>query len=174
MVIIGPESDPAKIKGLSNATEALKQIAKTNSPYIMNNIPSVRYLTGTLMAGAKLSENRSWFLDEGKMKGRAIKFAEKKQGYVIFGAFPFLRFKQKSNSKMKILVHTDPILQRVMVSVIVNPKKIKGVNLDAAKALQTFLLSKRTQARIAAFRAKGSNQQLWWPAARHNAMHSLK
>ena len=84
------------------------------------------------------------------------------------GALPFLKFKDKNCSAMEILVSADPILQRVMASVIVNPDKVEGVNVKGAEALQAYLLAPRTQARIAAYRSPGSDAQLWWPAGRHN------
>jgi ABC-type tungstate transport system permease subunit len=55
-----------------------------------------------------------------------------------------------------------------MVSIIVNPKKVAGVNSDGAKAFQEFLLVPATQARIRAFRCPDFDQQAWWPAGRHN------
>jgi ABC-type tungstate transport system permease subunit len=55
-----------------------------------------------------------------------------------------------------------------MVSIIVNPKKVAGVNADGAKAFQEFLLAPATQARIRAFRYPDFDQQSWWPAGRHN------
>ena len=69
---------------------------------------------------------------------------------------------------MEILVSADPILQRIMASVIVSPEKIKGVNVKGAEALQDFLLAPETQAKIAAYVTPGSKQQLWWPAGRDN------
>lgn len=173
MAIIGPSDDPAGIKGFASATAAFKQIAETKSPYILNNLNGVRYLTQILFEGAGRPDKKNWFLDTGEGKGRALKLAEQKNGYVIFGAIPFLKFKKKHNSKLEILISDDSVLQRVMASTVVNPKKIEGINLKGAEALQAFLLEPRTQARIAAFRSEGSNTQLWWPAARSNATSSL-
>ena len=55
-----------------------------------------------------------------------------------------------------------------MAAVIVNPEKLKGVNVEGATALRDYLLSPQTQARIAAFRSPRSDEQLWWPAGRDN------
>ena len=104
---------------------------------------------------------------------RRMKLAEEKQAYVMWGAFPFLRFKQKHDTGLNILVSADPVLQRVMAAVVVKPDKVKGVNVEGAEAFVTYLLAPATQAKIAAFRSPGSDLQLWWPAARDNSVDHL-
>jgi len=87
---------------------------------------------------------------------------------VIYGAFPFLRYKKATELPLDLMVIGDPILQRIMVSALIKPVKISGVNYKAAKAFQEFLLSPQAQAMVRAYRVEGSGAQLWWPAARHN------
>ena len=72
-------------------------------------------------------------MDPGVARADAVRLAEQRQAYVIWGALPFLKFKDKNRSAMEILVSADPILQRVMASVIVNPDKVEGVNVKARK-----------------------------------------
>jgi len=62
----------------------------------------------------------------------------------------------------------DPLLQRVMMTVIVNPEKIQAVNVAGAFALQKYLTSPQTQARIRAFRYPNVPYELFWPASRDN------
>jgi ABC-type tungstate transport system permease subunit len=66
------------------------------------------------------------------------------------------------------MVLEDPLLQRIMVSVRVMPKKVSGINTRGAMAFQQYLLESKTQARIRAFRYPGIDQQIWWPAGRDN------
>ncbi len=167
--IIGPKSDPAHIRGMTSAVEAFAQIAKTKSPFIANDLPGVKYLTSVLWEQAGEPDKTGWFLETGVSKGQAVNAADEKQGYVIFGAFPFLRWKSKHTSEMEIMVAADPLLQRVMASIVVNSAKVPGVNTAGAIALQDFLLQPKTQASIAKFRSPGSDVQLWWPAGRHNS-----
>ena len=166
--IIGPKQDPANIRGLTSATEAFRRIAETNSPFVKNQIPGVLYLTEILEKAAQWPEHTPWVLDESVAKGKAIQVAEERRAYVVWGALPFLRYKKKKGANLEILVSADPVLQRIMASVIVNPDKVKGVNVEGAEALQEFLLSPQTQARIASYRTPGNKNQLWWPAGRDN------
>jgi hypothetical protein len=62
----------------------------------------------------------------------------------------------------------DPLLQRVMVSVLIKPDRVAGVNYEAAKSFQKYLLSPRAQVLVRDFRVENCDRQLWWPAARHN------
>jgi tungstate transport system substrate-binding protein len=172
-VIAGPKSDPAKIGGLTSASEALRRIAAARAPFVANALPSMSYIFDLIWEEAGRPSKDGWVIATGESKGRAMKLAEEKQAYVMWGAFPFLRFKQKHDTGLNILVSADPVLQRVMAAVVVKPDKVKGVNVEGAEAFVTYLLAPATQAKIAAFRSPGSDLQLWWPAARDNSVDHL-
>jgi tungstate transport system substrate-binding protein len=169
MAIIGPKSDPAHIRGMTSASDAFRRIADAKAPFVPNALPSVMYLTEYLWERSGEPDKAGWYLDPKESKGQAIKRAEEKGAYVIWGALPFLRFAEQHETQMEILVASDPILQRVMASVVVNPDKVTGVNVEGAAAFEEYLTSPQAQARVAAFRSHGIDLQLWWPAARSNA-----
>ena len=166
--LIGPKNDPAGIRGLSSASEALSRIARAKAPFIANPQPGVEYLTSILWEAAGRPGKGDWFVETDRVQAAAALLAEEKQGYFIWGAYPFLRFASQRESRLEILVSRDPLLQRTMAAVIVNPQKVKGVNVEGATALRDYLLSPQTQARIATFRSPWSDKQLWWPAGRDN------
>lgn len=168
-VIAGPKSDPAKIGGLTSASEALRRIADARAPFVANALPSMSYIFELIWQEAGRPPKDGWVIATEESKGRAMKLAEEKQAYVMWGAFPFLRFKEKHNSGLEILVSADPLLQRVMAAVVVRPDKVQRANAQGAEEFVTYLLAPETQAKIAAFRSRGSDLQLWWPAARNNA-----
>jgi len=168
-VLIGHRSDPAKVRGLTSVAEALERIAALKAPFVHNNIPGIDYLTEIALESAGQPDRAGWFIDDGHAKVAAILLAEEKKGYVIWGAFPFLRFdSERASSELEILVAEDPSLQRIMAAIVVKPDKVPGVNADGAQALVDYLLSPPVQAKIAAFRPPGSDRQLWWPAGRNN------
>ena len=70
---------------------------------------------------------------------------------------------------MDALVVGDPMFQRVMVSIVVKPARIQGVDEAGALGFERFLLDPSTQARIRQFRHHGLLQGTWWPAGRNNA-----
>ena len=168
-VLIGHRSDPAKGRGLTSVAEALERIAAVKAPFVHNDIPGIDYLTEIALESAGQPDRSGWFIDDGQVKAAAILLAEENKGYVIWGAFPFLRFdSERASSELEILVAEDPSLQRIMAAIVVKPDKVPGVNADGARALVDYLLSPRVQAKIAAFRTPGSDLQLWWPAGRNN------
>lgn len=60
-----------------------------------------------------------------------------------------------------------------MVSIVVNPARVQGVNEAGALALQRYLLSPASQARMRQFRHHGLSDQTWWPVGRFNAASEL-
>ena len=66
-----------------------------------------------------------------------------------------------------LVVH-DAIFQRIMVAMVVNGKRVPGVNVDGAEAFQKFLVAPATQVRVSVFRYPDFAQQAWWPAGRNN------
>ena len=111
---------------------------------------------------------QGWLIYEAVAKGQAMKQADKRQAYTLWGATPFLRFSQQHQPDLEILVSADPLLQRVMAISLVNADKVQGINKAGAEMLRDYLLSTPVQARISAYRQRGYEAQLWWPAARHN------
>lgn len=168
-VLIGHASDPAGVAGLTSVAEALKRIAEAKAPYIHNEIEGAGYLTETILEMIGQPERSGWFVQAGRRNAAAALLAEQERGYMIWGAWPFLRFtNRRGASSLEILVWDDPMLHRVMSATVVNPDKVEGVNSQGGEALLDYILSPPAQAKIAAFRSPDSPLQLWWPAGRDN------
>jgi tungstate transport system substrate-binding protein len=169
MALLGPKSDPAQVRGLTDAVEAFRRIAASQSPFVTNNGAGTKYLEDILWLGAKIDKKGSWHLDLKSHGAQAAQDAASKNAYVLWGLSPYLRLNRKGPIAIEPLVIQDPIFQRMMVAIVVNPQKIMGVNSQGAIAFQNFLLSPAMQARIREFRYPDFKSQAWWPAGRHNA-----
>ena len=172
MALIGPSSDPAGVRGVRSLSEAFRRITATKSRYVANASAGAAYLEAIATAG--MSSGRPVSLDSGGLENAAaVRFAAERGAYVIWGVPPFLRWKRQQPieqaTDLEPLVIDDPTMQRIMVAIVVNPSAVKGVNSPGAEAFQSFLLSPAVQARIAAFRYRDFDQQVWWPAGRHNS-----
>lgn len=175
MVIAGPADDPAKIRGLSNAVEAFRRIAAAKAPFVANTLPAVSMVVDYLWEAAGKPDKTGWFVEGDQARVRAVRLAEEKGGYVIWGAPPFLQFSQKHGTALEILMSEDSIFQRTMCAVLVDPDKVVGANADAASRFLSYLLSPRAQARVSGYRTpQSAERQLWWPAAQHNDAHDLR
>jgi tungstate transport system substrate-binding protein len=171
--LLGPPSDPARVQDLTDLVEAFRRIARTQSPFVVNNTEGIKYLIDVLWEAAGSPAKEGWYSDQEVQGQEAIAKAAQQGGYVLWGLTPFLRTQKQNRLELQPLVLNDPLLQRIMVTVAVEPDKVPGVNVTGAEAFQRYLLDPATQARIRAFRLPGIDQQIWWPAGRNNAGYVL-
>ena len=85
MALVGPASDPAKIRGLEDAVEAFKRIAATNSPFVVNEIDGIRYLVEVLWNGGRQTGSQR-LATRSQARRRALREAEKLGAYIVLGA----------------------------------------------------------------------------------------
>jgi tungstate transport system substrate-binding protein len=165
MALFGPKDDPAQIRGMTNAADALARIAKTRSTFVVNASHGARYLESILWQNAGIDQFGEWHIDRNTAGKAAMELATRQSAYVLWGFAPYLRFKQRSGTDLEPLVVGDPLFQRIMVSIVVNAE---GNAAEDASAFERYLLSPEAQSRIRAFRYPGFQQPMWWPAGRHN------
>jgi tungstate transport system substrate-binding protein len=167
--LLGPSGDPAHVGGLNDAVEAFRRIAHQRARFLVNNSAAEKYLAEILWEGAGRPDKGNWYIDRGLQQQQAVEAAAELGAYTLWGLVPFLRLRERSELDMEALLLSDPLLQRIMVSVVVNPEKIPGSHVKGALALQRYMIAPATQARIRSFRYPGLNHQMWWPSGRNNA-----
>jgi tungstate transport system substrate-binding protein len=173
-VLVGPASDPAGIRGLSDAADAISRIARRGGEFLVNNAPTERYLADVLWRTAGSPAKSGWQVDLQLRDQAAIETAAQRGAYTVWGLVPFVRLQQMRAEQgrplgLEPLVMADSLFQRVMVSIVVNAARIAGVDQAGALAFERFLLDPSTQSRMRAFRHHGLTAQTWWPAGRNNA-----
>lgn len=171
--LVGPEADPVGIRGLGDAVEAFRLMVARGGEFIVNNAPTERYLADILWEASGRPAKTGWYLDLGLRDQAAIEMAARRGAYTLWGVVPFARLRDQGLLGMDALVLNDPLLQRVMVAIVVNPERVPNVSTEAATMLQRFLLEPSTQARMRQFRHHGLGAQTWWPAGRNNAGSEL-
>jgi len=173
-VIIGPSSDPARVRDLPDAVEGFRRIAQSRSPFVVNNSGIPKYTEDVLWeAAGRPSKEGGWYLDLGLREQNAVQAAAQRGAYTIWGLVPFLQYLQQNPVNLRALLVNDAVLSRMMVSVVLKPEKFPQANVEGAKALEKYLLLPSTQARIRAFRYPGLDHALWWPSARDNSTAAL-
>jgi tungstate transport system substrate-binding protein len=171
--ILGPPDDPAGIRGVTDAIEAFARIARARVPFIVNSLDGQRYVAEVLWNGAGAPARDGWWFDPGANRADALEIAVQKHGYVLWGLTPFAHAQKETARALEPLVFRDPLLQRLMVTIVVKPEKIAGANAEAAHALQTFLLEPATQAKMRLTGYPGLATSAWAPAGRHNRYATL-
>lgn len=172
IALLGPPADPAGVRGLTDLAEAFRRIAASGSTYEVNGSPGLAYLSRIMLEAGGLGP-AAWYVDDGLREAQAVQRASARGAYTLWGVTPFLELTGRTPLKLVPLLTADPILQRVMVSVVVNPDKVRRVNAGAARALQDYLLSPATQARIRAFRHPQLGIPIFFPAGRDNEAAAL-
>src|SRR5882724_8549786 len=133
MALLGPPADPARIRGMTDAADAFRRIAASGAPFVLNDLDGVRYLTEILWHAIGRPARDRWLLDPKHQKDDAMRFASDRGGYTLWGLTPFLRARKQAAFRLEPLVLADPLLQRLLVSVVV---RAPGSNGDGARALQ--------------------------------------
>ena len=167
MALLGPPSDPANVRGLVDLGEAFARIARTKSLYLVNELDGVRYLTEILWHAAGKPDRAGWLVDAEASKDAAVARAAERGGYTLWGLTPFLRLAGARSLALEPLVLADPLLERMMVSIVVKPGGIRRINTEGAMAFQTYLLAPATQAAIRTIHYP-DQAVTWTPAGRHN------
>lgn len=174
LALLGPASDPARVRGMTDAAAALAKIAAAGATFVANDSAGTRYVEKILWISAAVTPAGAWYVDSGEHGRGAAEEASRRGAYVLWGLPPFLRNRGSMKLELEPLVVEDPLFARVMVSVVVEPQQLPAAlaaiaNPEGAKAFQSFLLSPEIQARIRGFRYPGVAHQVWWPAGRHNS-----
>ena len=172
IALLGPPADPAGVRGLGDMTEAFRQIAASGSTYEVNGIPELVYMSKIILEAGGIVPG-TWYVDDGLRQAQAVERASARGAYTLWGVTPFLTLASQRPLQLVPLVTADPILQRVMVSIVVNPNKVRGVDAHTARSLQNYLLSPAAQAQIRAFRHPQLSIPIFFPAGRDNEAAAL-
>jgi len=171
-IIVGPASDPAGIKGVSSATDALKKIADAKITFYSRGDNSGTdqlekqlwtKIGVTVKDGA--ASNPSWYTEASLGMGDLLRVASEKQSYTITDRATYLN-NQKTLS-LAVLVQGDPALLNIYHVIQVNPAKFTDVkiNTEGAKAFADFMVSPETQKLITQYGVDKFGQPLFFPDA---------
>ncbi len=172
-VIIGPMSDPAGIRGSSNATEAFAKIARGggrgDAIFISRADKSGTHML-ELSIWKRLGMDpsnkswASWYLAAGAGMGAVLRMANEKGAYALTDRGTWLSFKSQL-ANMAVLVQGDKILLNPYAIILVNPERHPHRNYNGAIALAKFMISEEGQGLIANFTKGG--ERPFMPIARN-------
>ncbi len=156
-LIVGPASDPAGIRGLTNATQAFRRIWQTNSTFISRADRSgtnVKELAIWALVGYTPSPgNDSWYIETGQGDAASLSVASEKGGYMLTDDGTF--YALEASLHLQILVSGAPFLFNPYHVIVVNPGLHPGVNADAALQYARWLVSSRGQTLISDYEVGG-------------------
>jgi tungstate transport system substrate-binding protein len=163
-LIVGPAGDPAKIKGMSSAMEALRRVAETKATFVSRGDNSgTHQLEKKLWQEAKVQPAGAWYLQAGQGMGATLGIASEKQGYTLTDRATSLAFKKRV--QLDPLVERDRILLNIYSVLEANPAKFPRVNAAGGKAFADFMVSREVQEIIRTFGVDKFGEPLFFPDA---------
>ncbi|MBV5341874.1 MAG: substrate-binding domain-containing protein [Deltaproteobacteria bacterium] len=163
-IIVGPPSDPAKIKGAS-AVDALKRIAKTGAIFVSRGDNSGTHAKEKgLWKGAAINpDGQKWYQQTGIGMGQSLNVAAEKKGYILTDRATYLALNKGLG--LIILNEGDSKLLNVYHVIELNAVKWPKVNSQGGKAFADFMVAKTTQAVIGRFGVEKFGAPLFFPDA---------
>ena len=163
-VMIGPEADAAKVRGLK-ASDALKRIAEAKAPFVSRGDRSgthVRELDMWKRAGID-PKGQTWYRETGQGQGLTMDVAAQFQAYAFTDRGTYLVHAKRIG--LPVLVDNDPALYNIYHVMPVDPAKFPRVNASAGQAFADWVVSSEGQAVIAEFGKAQYGRSLFVPAS---------
>ncbi|MCP4112102.1 MAG: tungsten ABC transporter substrate-binding protein [Desulfobacteraceae bacterium] len=167
-VIIGPESDPAGVKGKS-VTGALTGIRDKKAVFVSRGDNSGTNKKEIILWNqAKLTppDKESWYVQTGQGMLSTINIAAERKGYTMTDRGTYIKYEHNmgGNPPLKILVQGDAILKNQYSVIAINKKNCKNAKYDLATTFSDWMAGKDAQNLIKEFKLLG--KQLFIPNAK--------
>jgi tungstate transport system substrate-binding protein len=164
-VLIGPKSDPASIKGMSDVAKALQAIKAREAPFISRGDRSGTHIAELDLwkaAGVDIGKEKGpWYKEIGQGMGAALNTASAANAYVLADRGTWLSFKNRGD--LDILVAGDKRMFNQYGVILVNPARHPHVKKGLGQAFIDWLVSPEGQRAIADYKIGG--EQLFYPNA---------
>ncbi len=164
-IIVGPPSDPAGIKGMTSATDALKKIAETESLFASrgdNSGTNKKEIALWKETGVDPSAaSGTWYRETGSGMGATLNAAVGMSAYTMTDRGTWISFKNKGD--YEVVVEGDAELFNQYGIILVNPEKFPNVDAEPGRKFIDWMLSDKGQSAIASYKLDG--QQLFFPNA---------
>lgn len=163
-IILGPATDPAKIKGLK-AADAIQRIAQAGALFASRGDNSGTHSKEKALwktAGIK-PDGQKWYQQTGLGMGQTLNVAAEKKGYILTDRATYLSLKKGLG--LQILVEGDGKLLNVYHVIELNTTKWPKVNGQGGKVFADFMVAKKTQETIGRFGVEKFGAPLFFPDA---------
>ena len=168
-LIVGPESDPAGIKGMT-PEDAFKKLFETGSgSFISRGDDSGTHGKEKAIwqaAGYEyeaVQQAGSWYIEAGRGMGPTLLMANEEQGYTLSDMGTYLSYKGETD--LVPIVDKGSILLNVYSVIAGNPEKNPSIKAEMAQNMVAFLTSPEIQELIGKYGVKEYGMQLFTPCA---------
>ena len=168
-VLVGPDSDPADIRGTADATNALSRIVASNSLFISRGDTSGTHKKELqLWEQAGISPQGQWYREAGQGMGKVLQIAGELDAYTLTDRGTWLAYRNKV--PLVIVTEGDKRLFNPYGIIAANPARYPDANYSGAMALINWITSPAAQNMIGNFTI--DEQRLFVPM--HDPVQSAK
>jgi tungstate transport system substrate-binding protein len=163
-VIVGPNEDPARIRGLTSAADVMRAIAARGIFISRGDDSGTHTQERALWAAARVDPRSLGRREEtGQGMGATLNVADQKRAYTLSDRGTYLALRRRLG--LVVLFQGDASLRNVYHVYAVNPAMHPSVTYGEARAFIEFLVSAPTQRTIAAFKRAEYGESLFVPDA---------
>lgn len=163
-IIIGPRSDPAKIKSVKSSIDALKRVHQSQSRFVSRGDNSGTHaLESSLWQIAGIEPKGSWYMESGQGMGGTLSIASDRGAYTLTDRATYLAYQKRL--ALVILLEGDKPLLNIYSVLEVNPANGPRINTAGGKTFADFMVAPQTQAVIKSFGVEKFGQPLFVPVA---------
>jgi tungstate transport system substrate-binding protein len=163
-LVIGPESDPAKIEGMKDVVAAFKKIAAKEALFVSRGDNSGTHVKELgIWKAAGITPEGDWYLESGAGIGPTLMLSNEKGAYTMSDDSTYYDYTLGKKIDLPIMVQGDKILFNQYAIILINPEKIPTAKYDDAKIFADWLTGEKGQKLIADFRK--FDKQLFFPNA---------
>lgn len=162
-VIVGPASDPARVKHAKSAVEAFEDVADKGAPFVSRGDDS-----GTNIKELDIWDDtglnpkgKGWYFEAGAKMGDTLIVADQKKAYTLSDIGTFLNYEKKV--QLNVLFKGDPVLRNNYSVIALNPERFASAKYREAMDFIAFVTSPEGQKLIAQYVKHGVN--LFFPDA---------
>ena len=163
-VFVGPSNDPASIRSLTSAGEALVNISSSQTGFDSRGDGSGTHKKErAIWSSVGISPAWDGYIESGQGMGATLIIASEKQAYTMTDRATYLA--NQDNLDLEIMVEGDEVLLNVYHVITVNPDNWENINYKGALAFAEFMTSDETQALIKEFGIEEYGQPLFFSDA---------
>jgi tungstate transport system substrate-binding protein len=153
-VLVGPDSDPANIRGTTDASTALSRIVASKSLFISRGDTSGTHKKELqLWEQAGIKPQGQWYREAGQGMGKVLQIAGELDAYTLTDRGTWLAYRNKV--PLVIVTEGDKRLFNPYGIIAANPARYPDTNYSGAMALINWVTSSAAQNMIGAFTIDG-------------------
>ena len=165
-LVVGPASDPAGLRGLSDAVAAFRRLAERRAAFVSRGDQSGTHQREQILwkrTGMTAPPRDGWYVESGQGMGATLQLADEKRAYTLTDRATYLAWRDKL--QLVPMAEGDSLLYNVYHVLELNPKNAARANLAGGRALADFFVAPETQGLIAGFGKARFGQSLFVPDA---------